>query len=201
MSKNKSRETGKQNEKEKRNEKNERIVFLQGDQIYLRPLELEDENRCRRWMNDQVVRRFLTMRFPMGEMGERAWIEKASKGSRDEITLAIVLNENDQHLGNLGFHQIDWVNRNATFGIVIGETAHHRRGIATEAGRLMLSYAFNELNLHRVNSMLLSLNVASLAMHRKLGFREEGRRREKWFIHGQWADEVLFGMLRSEFKG
>lgn len=77
---------------------------------------------------------------------------------------------------------------------------YQRMGYAVEAMRLLLHYAFNELRCHKCNTACLDTNIASIALQKKLGFVEEGRRREVVFMNGQYHDEILFGLTEQEYR-
>ena len=64
---------------------------------------------------------------------------------------------------------------------------------------MALRYYFRELGYHRANATVYEFNAPSLALHRSLGFREEGRLRQSLFTQGRYFDELLFGMLAEEF--
>jgi RimJ/RimL family protein N-acetyltransferase len=85
--------------------------------------------------------------------------------------------------------------------MAIGEKDYWSKGIGTEAARLIIGYGFEQLNLHRVNSTVLAFNERSIRLHRKLGFREEGRQREALFKNGTFHDLVGYGILRAEWSG
>ena len=76
---------------------------------------------------------------------------------------------------------------------------HRAKGYATEAIVLLLRYCFLELRMHKANAGVWAYNEASLAMHRKLGFVEEGRLRDNIFSNGAHHDEYRFGMTDAEF--
>ena len=84
----------------------------------------------------------------------------------------------------------------------IGWTLHPDfagRGYATEAARAVLRLAFDELKLHRVIAELDPRNDASIALCRRLGFREEAFFvRDLWF-KGDWADTGMYAILRDEW--
>jgi RimJ/RimL family protein N-acetyltransferase len=178
-----------------------KVVFLQGERLYLRPIEEEDLDRCRRWINDPRVRKFLKQSFPLDRIAERAWHERRSRARPpSEIILAIVLNDGDRHIGNNGIHPIDWLNRRGTSGTMIGEPELWGKGYGYEAKELLLEYAFNTLNLHRIDSGALSTNPRSIACLKKSGYVEEGRARQWIYRDGQWVDHVLFGILAEEWR-
>jgi RimJ/RimL family protein N-acetyltransferase len=176
--------------------------FLIGDQIYLRPLELTDLERCQRWFNDPDVRQFLDSVRPISQEAERAFLEKAvgRAASPDaDLIMAIALKQDDRHIGNAGLHHINLVDRNAEFGIAIGEKDCWGKGCGTEAARLMVGYAFDTLNLHRVYLRVHDINPRGLSAYEKVGFRREGVFRQALYRHGSYHDVIFMGLLREEF--
>jgi RimJ/RimL family protein N-acetyltransferase len=77
---------------------------------------------------------------------------------------------------------------------------YQRMGYAMGAMRLLLHYGFNELRCHKCNTACLDINTASIALQKKLGFVEEGRRREVIFLNGCYHDEILFGLTEQEYR-
>jgi len=174
--------------------------FLIGERVYLRPVEMEDVDRFVRWFNDPVVRLTLSSATPLNRLREREFVERLYKDSRD-VVLAVVAREGDTHIGVAGLHGMGLPNRSATFGIAIGEKAHWDKGYGTEATKLMLNYGFGTLNLHRITLWVYDFNPRGVHVYEKLGFKEEGRKRESVFRGGRYQDEILMGILESEWKG
>lgn len=71
------------------------------------------------------------------------------------------------------------------------------RGHGTEAVRAMIGYAFDELNLHRVEAACVPDNLASRRVLEKAGFALEGQARAYLKINGAWADHLLFGVVND----
>jgi RimJ/RimL family protein N-acetyltransferase len=174
--------------------------FIIGTQIYLRPLEREDLNeRYLGWLNDPEVNRYLESGiFPSTKADLDKFYEQVT-GSREQIVLAIVDKETDQHIGNVKLGPILWVHRKATFGILSGEKQLWGRGIGTEATRLMVEYGFFRLNLRKIELGVYSEYEAAVHSYEKVGFQVEGRLREGLFHEGQYKDCLLMGLLRSEY--
>jgi len=63
----------------------------------------------------------------------------------------------------------------------------------------LLRYGFWEQRFQKCNSACADSNDASIRLHQKLGFVEEGRRRRQLFFNGRYHDDILFGMTRQEF--
>jgi RimJ/RimL family protein N-acetyltransferase len=177
--------------------------FLIGDQLYLRPLEMSDLERCQRWFNDPDVRQFLDSVRPLSQEAERAFLEKAvgkASGPDADLIMAIVLKKDDRHIGNAGLHRINLVDRNAEFGIVIGEKDFWQKGYGTEATRLLVEHGFNTLNLHRIYLRVHDDNPRGMAAYEKVGFCREGVWRQALYRHGSYHDVIFMGLLREELK-
>jgi diamine N-acetyltransferase len=177
--------------------------FLIGERLYLRPLELEDLERCQRWFNDPEVRRFLSSIRPLNQIVERAFLEDLSKKAADpaaDVIMAIVIKEDDGHIGNTGLHRINVIDRSAEFGIAIGEKDFWRKGWGTETARLMVQYGFSTLNLNRIYLRVHDNNPRGLGAYEKAGFRQEGILRQALFRDGQYHEVILMSLLRDEFR-
>ncbi len=176
-------------------------MFLQGKRVYLRPIDASDLGRCERWINDPEIRPFIRMQFPTDAMAQKKWHEGRDRGHpRRDILLAIVLRKNDRHIGNMGLHGIDWINRSAITGALIGEKDCWSRGYGREAKELLLTYAFDTLGLHRISSDVRANNPRSFAYLKKSGYVEEGRERESVFYNGKWVDLIKLGILVEEWR-
>ena len=73
------------------------------------------------------------------------------------------------------------------------------RGYASEAATAVLELAFGLLGLHRVYGRTDARNVASAALMRRLGMRQEAHLRENEIFKGAWGDELVFAVLEDEF--
>lgn len=176
-------------------------MFLEGKKVGLRSLREEDAEFFAKHLNDQAVLMFLSLYRPISLTGEKEWIHGLDKKETDVVLAIQPLKSgpSDQIIGSVGLHHINFKDRHATFGIVIADRSFQSKGLGPEAARLMIGYGFNQLNLNRVNSSAIDFNERSLKMHRRLGFTEEGRARQKFFRNGGYHDEVIFGLLRAEW--
>ena len=175
-------------------------VFISGKSIYLRPLQREDLSACLRWMNDPITRGFILNQIPIDMIREEQWFDHLDRKSfPSHIIFAIVLKKGDRLIGDTGIQGINWVNRNAETGIVLGEE-HRGRGHGSEAAKLILSYCFGTLGLHRVVARVLATNPRSLACHQHVGYRNEGRERHVYFRDGKWIDSMRLAILEHEWR-
>lgn len=83
----------------------------------------------------------------------------------------------------------------------MGVPDHWNAGLDSEAVQLVVRYGFAVLGLHRLQLGVYAFNDRAIASYTKVGFREEGRRRENVFHDGRWHDELLMGLLAYEWTG
>ncbi|THU84925.1 acyl-CoA N-acyltransferase [Dendrothele bispora CBS 962.96] len=90
-------------------------------------------------------------------------------------------------------------NRDGFFGIVL-RPEHWEKGIGTEVTKWMTDYAFQCLAMHRVSLEVFELNERAIDLYKRVGFVEEGRKREGNWVNGRWTDVISMGMLEEEWR-
>ncbi|GAA2660164.1 GNAT family N-acetyltransferase [Paractinoplanes durhamensis] len=78
-------------------------------------------------------------------------------------------------------------------------TAYQKQGFATEAVRAVLDRLFRLQGLHKVTGECDARNVASAGLMERLGFTREGTLRQQTFIKGEWTDDLIYGVLATEW--
>lgn len=174
-----------------------KIVFLRGKKTILRPISESDIPFFIKWINDPEVAKFIARHWPLMELTEKKWLEKKAE-SDDSIVLVIETLEG-KPIGIMGIDKIDWVNRTAITGALIGEKAYWGKGFGTDAKMQLLNYAFNTLGLRKICSEVISFNGRSVAYSKKCGYIEEGRKRQQIFREGKCWDMVLLGVFKEEW--
>lgn len=175
--------------------------FWQGERVRLRPLRTEDAGQSFIDSLGSPSRQLLQsgIELPTSVDLQKSFLEKyAGCKDADGVILFVVETLDGVNLGGISLHSRDDKNGLFSFGIVIGRE-HLRKGYAEEAVRILLKYGFWERRYQKCNSACVHTNEASIALHRRLGFVEEGRRRRQSFFNGEYYDDVLFGMTREEF--
>ncbi|QCB22679.1 GNAT family protein [Streptomyces sp. SS52] len=171
---------------------------LTGDRTVLRPFTEADAAHMGEIIGDPEVRRFTGS--PGHELTPellRSWYGSRS-AQPDRLDLAVTDPADGEVLGEVVLHA--WVpeERSCTFRTLIGARGRGR-GIGTEATRLIVGYAFEELGLHRVQLDAYAFNDRALRVYEKVGFVREGVRREVELRDGVWVDEVLMAVLDHEW--
>lgn len=176
--------------------------MIEGKLVNLRPPETSDLERNQRWVNDREVTHFLAFRYQMSLAAEEAWLrDVATKPTSYEHVFFAVETKDGVHIGNTNLFEIRPEDRKATLGIMIGEKAYWSKGYGSDAVRTLVAFAFEEMNLNRVELAVFDFNERAIAAYRKCGFVEEGRRRQALYKGGQYHDVLVMGVLREEFRG
>lgn len=181
------------------------MAHLYGERIRLRAVERDDLTTFLRWVNDPEVTENLLLVSPMSRVEEEQWFEDMMKQPASEHALVIeVLKQStepdNQPIGTCQFHKIDWRNRSAEIGIMIGEKEFWGRGYGSETLRLMTKHGFQTLNLHRIWLQVYAKNKRGLRAYEKAGFQMEGKYREAHYQHGQYFDVHLMSILKEEWQ-
>lgn len=169
-------------------------LFIEGEKINLRTVEEEDLEFIRETFNIPEVRKHLSHRGPQNLNQERTFFEEVISG--DEATnLAISRNEEMIGLISLTEQKEEGVKE---IGLWI-HPDHHGNGYGTEASKVMVSYAFNELRIHKIIAKAMESNPGSQRIWEKLGFQREGELRENTFRNGSYEDVYLYGVIEDEW--
>lgn len=170
---------------------------LCGQQIYLRPITAEDTESVVRWRNEKSVVDNFIYRKPISEEEHRDWLKnKVETGLVHQFI--ICGNADDAPLGSIYLQNFEEEHRKAEEGIFLGERKLCGRGIGTEAAKLMLSYAFHTLGLHKLMARVLAYNQSSIRMHQNAGYTQEACLKEELFLNGRYEDLILFGAINPE---
>ena len=103
-------------------------------------------------------------------------------------------------IGACRLHHLSEADRSGTFAIGIFDVSRLSQGIGTEAGELVLAYAFDVLGLHRVDLKVLDYNLRAIRCYEKCGFRKDGLLRENAFIEGKYASDWVMSILEHEWR-
>lgn len=175
-------------------------AYLSGASVYLRPLEKSDAAFLASALNNSQVTRTLATIGPINVASEEQWLSTVNQSPGD-LVLGIALRAGERLIGACGLHRIDYRNRHAELGIVIGDPSEWGKGYGTEAVRLLVGHAFETLNLNRVQLHVYETNPAGIRAYEKVGFRREGVMRQFAFREGRYWDAHLMAILREQWTG
>lgn len=168
--------------------------------VYLRALELDDYKTSIKWRkDDQIWETLVGPKYFVSEAYEKKWVEDAIFNSSGKLVLAICLKETNEHIGYSYLTDIDWKNRNACSGKIIGEPKHWSKGYGTEATMLLSYHAFMVIGLQRIESRQLVHNAAAIKTIERFGYKKEGVLRKAVFKNGEYQDVNLMSIIREDF--
>lgn len=175
---------------------------LAGKRIVLREYRKEDLPYMRKWVNNSEITKYLSHIFlyPHTLNTTEDFLNSMLQGNSGIKGFIIAHKETEEYIGQIDLIKIDWVNRVGTLGIVIGTTEYLGRGYGTEAIKLIQKFAFNRLNLHKLDLEVRAYNERAIRCYKKCGFKEEGRIRENYFFDGKYTDTLFMGILKSEYE-
>jgi RimJ/RimL family protein N-acetyltransferase len=116
----------------------------------------------------------------------------------DTLTLAMALKATTELIGECSLHLLSDEHRQGEIGFIV-HPDHHGRGYATEAARVLLRLAFEDLDLHRVVGRLEARNTASARVLEKLRMRREAHLVENEHVKGEWQSELVYAILDREW--
>ncbi len=143
---------------------------FEGENLYLRQLvESDATQKYCDWLNDPEVNKFLETRQSSIE-DLKKYIRQKREDPNASL-LGVFDRDNDVHIGNVKLEPIDWQQKRAIFGIMIGNKKYWGKGIGTEATKLILDYAFQKLGLNEVELGVISENIRARKTFEKAGFK------------------------------
>ncbi len=171
--------------------------MIPGEKTTLRAMEKRDIELLRNLRNHPDMRRWHCSHMLVSDIEQEEWYERSGTDQRNKIFMVDDLNGNT--VGYVQLRNIDYKNRSVEIGIHLGPEAQGR-GYGRDAFLLLMRFAFNEMNMHRVYLQVFDFNDRAIKLYEKLGFREEGRFRDVIFQEGRYYDIVQMSILESEFR-
>jgi RimJ/RimL family protein N-acetyltransferase len=179
-------------------------TLLQGELVRLVAANSEaDAELFARWSRDSEY-----MRLQDSEAAQLLSVKKAKEAIQrwmeneqpDQYVFMIRTLAEDLPIGTVGLDGIRWSNGDTFVGIAVGEREYWGKGYGTDAMRVILRFAFAELNLHRVSLNVFEYNPRAVRSYEKVGFVVEGRQRQVLNREGRRWDVLYMGILREEWE-
>ena len=182
------------------------IHCYEGEHICLAPIDHEKDPEIEsKWTHDAGYMRMLSL-DPVRPLSAAQLkkkyeaIEKEQDEGHSSFYFTIRMREDDRLIGFIHLTWIEWSNGNGWIRMGIGDADARGHGYGSETLRLILRYAFAELNLYRLTVSIPEYNAAALHIAQKAGFVEEVRRRQAVNRDGKRWDLLSLGLLRQEWE-
>ncbi|MFF0135739.1 GNAT family N-acetyltransferase [Streptomyces sp. NPDC005227] len=172
--------------------------MLTGEKTVLRPFTVDDAPVMAEILRDPDVLRLTGSPVEEFEAERlRQWYGTRA-AQTDRMDLGVVDRATGELVGEAVLFERDARNHNCTFRILVGPRGRDR-GLGTEATRLILGHAFEQLGLHRVSLHVFTFNPRARRAYEKAGFVAEGVERQTLLHDGEWIDAVRMSVLDHEW--
>ncbi|MEY2191942.1 GNAT family N-acetyltransferase [Neobacillus sp. BF23-41] len=173
---------------------------LKGENIYIRPFSTEDAQAL---LTLQTVNRSFFEQFSMERNDDFYTVESQlnriniyEEDSKNDQTYTFGIFKNDGLLiGTINLFQVLRGSLQSAFIGYFLDEKHNGKGYTTEAAKLLLKYAFNELKLHRIEAGVMPHNIGSIRVLEKSGFHKEGIALKNVKINGKWEDHQVLAII------
>ena len=172
---------------------------IAGNKIILRAIEEEDLELLHKWANDPITQDIIgNIHFPSSFAFQKNWFDSLQKDSLNQ-RFAIEVPE----MGIIGISSIiniDWKNNHAWHGIVLGDKNIRGKGYGIDTVMATMRYAFDEMHLERLDGSIIEYNKVSYSFYcDKLGWKEEGRRKNYYYRKGRYWDQIIVGITKDNY--
>ena len=172
-------------------------MFISDGNISIRIAEPEDADQIYRWENDRSLWRVSETNVPTSLFQiEQFLLGNGDLASNRQQRLMILLKGQEMPVGSIDLFDYDPVNSRVGIGVLV-ESDCRGKGYATAALSLCLDYLFNDLMVHQVHCIVDVTNQESLHLFQKLGFVENGRRKD-WIKTPEGYLDVVFYQIIHE---
>jgi RimJ/RimL family protein N-acetyltransferase len=174
------------------------MVNLKGENVNLRPASSEDvDARLSLGNHAEIIELFGVSRDdvkPLTRDGASRWLQKLIGNPNSWI-----IEVHNRLVGEIRLDNLDSRDRRASMAVGIFDPELLGKGLGSECIRLVVQHAFEHLRLHRIGIRVLSYNTRAIRAYEKCGFVVEGLEREAAFVNDVWNDDVMMGLLETEF--
>lgn len=166
----------------------------------LREIEKRDIERINKWRNDRELISYLGAPYRFINMDvDENWYDNYIKNRNSTIRCAITLDNNNDIIGLVTLANIDYINRVAELHIMIGNE-YQNKGAGKYAVINIVNYAFDDLNLNRIELSALENNERAIGLYKKVGFQIEGIKKQAYYKEGKYINKVEMALLREEYN-
>lgn len=176
-------------------------TLFRGRLVRLAAPSRDDAETFARWSEDADYLRHLDTDIARPYSAD-AYLDRFQPGHEGPNAVVFHLRTlaDDRLIGFVALHSIEWNNQAGLLSIGIGVPEYRGRGYGSDALRLALRYAFDELNLYRVGLDVISHNASAIRAYERAGFKHEGALRGAVLRDGRRHDRLYMGILREEWE-
>lgn len=172
---------------------------IYGQQVYLRPITVDDTDMIIEWRNSEAVRPYFIYQKPFTREGHLNWLKTMIDSGRGYQFIVCDI-EDDQPIGCTYLRDYEKEHHKIEYGMFLGTNLVKSKGVGTEIVALTLKFAFETLNVHKVMCRIFADNPASIKSCIKGGFEEEALLKDDVYVNGQYRDMVILRAINPAHK-
>ncbi|MFX1358081.1 MAG: GNAT family N-acetyltransferase [Promethearchaeota archaeon] len=173
--------------------------FIEGEHVDLLPLNEDNFALYTKWENLPDVRKYSRNVFPLTKEDYKKLIGPPNGKIKKFIPFEIWHKRDKKPIGTCEVSEINWINRHAYLGILIGEQSYWNQNLCTEVAKLLTKYAFEEMNLKKLYWGAFNPNLGSQRCCEKAGFKLEATLKNDIYIDGKYFNTLIYSLFRKDW--
>jgi RimJ/RimL family protein N-acetyltransferase len=179
---------------------NKHKIVLIGHLVELSEIKESELKLFVRWFKDKIVMKHIYNDYSGITLeSEKRWYKQHKKSPRG-VVFGIRIRKGRKLIGSISLKNIDRVNNNAEYGIIIGDKKSWNKGYGTEASKLLLNFGFGTMNLESIYLKCNEHNHGAIKAYKKAGFKKQGILRNNRYYNKEYSDSIVMDILKKEFK-
>ncbi len=174
-------------------------MSIKGKKVTLRAIERTDLATLQVWANDDSINQMIGgWHFPTNMRDTETWFEALNLRSLNQRY--IIETPGEGTIGSANLVAINWKDRNAEHGLLIGNKDAQGKGYAVDTIMAIMKYAFEELGLNRLDTTIIEYNEPSINLYsNKCGWKKEGEQRNWYFRKNKYWSRLFYGITKDDY--
>ena len=172
------------------------IFKFSSSRLIFEPIKISDAtDNYLRWINDPEITRYMGVvkKYDLRSLKNYIKVEK-----KKSYFWMLVEKNSKRKIGTIKLSNFSL--KTCYIGCLIGDKKFWNKGLATDAKRNIINFAFNNLKINKIISGVFAQNKANHIVNKKIGFKKEGLFKEFIFKNDKFYDVIFYSILKSEFK-
>lgn len=174
--------------------------MIMGDKVLIRPVEEGDLPEIHKWSNDFELKGLFDFIINFTSYEDLTKIHNDMEECKNNIEFTIVEKETKKPVGKCALMDIDLISKKSLCSLYIGDSSCREKGYGSEGMKLLMEFAFCDLNLNRLGLSVFDFNKRAIKSYKKCGMKVEGIIREGVYRNGKYHDIYFMGILKSEYE-
>jgi len=176
-----------------------KAIIIETERLILKPLGLANLSYdYLSWLNHPEVSKYIMSAENYTFKKLENFLKDVEK--KNIYFWAIHLKNNNKHIGNIKIDPINIKHGLGQYGIMMGDISEWNKGYAKESSLAVINYCFNKLKLRKISLEVIADNSSAYQLYKKLGFVDEGLRKNQEFHNNSYCDGHIMAIFNPEFN-